>query len=157
MQDSWVKRPGHGQGRRVTELLTAWLLPSCSLPGLSCPKEKKRRQKRSVDFQKAVSEKCELWGPQGGVCLSVLCSPSASCGIEGWEAKGCRWRLDGTVLRPPDGSLGTCWCLQGTVGPRFRPFAPAQPLLASSGPVCFPRGQALLPGRADTVAHGAHL
>jgi hypothetical protein len=33
---------------------------SCFLPGLSCPKEKKTRQKRNVNFQKAISEKCEL-------------------------------------------------------------------------------------------------
>lgn len=71
-----------GQGRtRVAGLLMAWL-PSYSLPGLSCPKEKKSRQKRNVNFQKAVSEKCELWEPcasgQAGVCLSVFAAPSAS-------------------------------------------------------------------------------
>ena len=69
---------------------------------------------------------------QGGVCLSVRCSPSASCGIEGWEGKGCRWRLDGTVHRPPDGSPGTSWFLQGTVGLRFRsctcPASPGLPV-----------------------------
>lgn len=39
----------------------AWL-QSCFLPGLSCPK-KKTRNKRNVNFQKAIHEKCELWVP----------------------------------------------------------------------------------------------
>lgn len=37
-------------------------LRSCFLSGLSCPK-KKTRNKRNVNFQKAIHEKCELWAP----------------------------------------------------------------------------------------------
>ena len=35
----------------------------CFLPGMSCPKEKKTRKKRNVNFQKAIHEKRELWVP----------------------------------------------------------------------------------------------
>ena len=59
-------------------------LQSCSLPGLRCPKERKARKKRNVNFQKAINEKRELWVPvklspwaQGSGCGSafwLLCS-----------------------------------------------------------------------------------
>lgn len=49
-----------GSGRLWTLCLTA----SCFPPGLSCPKKGKlSRNKRNVNFQKAIHEKCELWVP----------------------------------------------------------------------------------------------
>lgn len=74
-------RAGPGKGSRGgggrPHTLGAWLR-SC-FPGLSCPKEKKTRKKRNVNFQKAIIEKCELWvpmklstwaqGSEGGVYL----------------------------------------------------------------------------------------
>lgn len=59
---------GGGAGGRWQATHTRAWLQSCSLPGLSCPKEKKAREKRNVNFQKAINEKCELWA------LTKLCT-----------------------------------------------------------------------------------
>lgn len=92
----------------------AWLQP-CSLPGLSCPKKEKTRKKRNVNFQKAISEKCELrvlrklLVPPGqeeeGSASGLLCSPGAQA--VGFGARGpspglavCGWA--GGSARPPE-------------------------------------------------------
>lgn len=67
------------EGGRLSSL---WLDYSCPPPGLNCPKEKKSRQKRNVNFQKAISEKCTLWVPMehrghGGARVGAASLPSA--------------------------------------------------------------------------------
>ena len=77
---------GPGRGSEEGQWEATHPTASCSLPGLSCPKETRAREKRNVSFQKAINQKCELWVPMklstwartsgGGVCLLAPLLPS---------------------------------------------------------------------------------
>lgn len=105
------------------------MILSCPQPGLSCPKEKKSRQKRSVNFQKAISEKCMLWVPM---------EHWEPCPGTGWDLLLCprkppRLLVVSRVRKPRAGGRG--WLVQSFSGLTVQGQAPAPPTcLASPGP-----------------------